>query len=268
MKKMKYIILSIILIASSALAYEPDYGPFTQVTKVKRLIIKEVEAQSFNIEELEPEGQHLVYKGEYIFVVNEEKEKCLKVTYDKAFFVELIVDGKTVLEKTEFSDYQIHGGPEVFSADLNQDHITDFIIYSFTGGNGIVMNYCYVAFILSSEKQYKLTTVSTMYPYKNDFVIINNMPCYVQTSFLWVKKCNDGKRHNFFMYNLLTFEKENIKVNNILFPVFPKIVWYSYNPNHKETSLLTEEQKKEFRKIFIDKIFWKKGNPDPWIDKY
>ena len=58
------------------------------------------------------------------------------------------------------------------------------------------------------------------------------------------------------MYNLLAIEGAGIKVANERLPGFPKTIWYSFAPNHDETTLLTNEQKQKMLKSSLEDIFW------------
>jgi len=119
------------------------------------------------------------------------------------------------------------------------------------------MGHSNVGFILSTGKNFKVTTISTMFPDASDFIIIDKKPYFIHTSSHQVRKCTDGKSHSFWVYNILSFEKDEIKVMNSINESFPKTIWYSFKPNHKETSLLTVAQKAEIQKESLDSIYWK-----------
>jgi hypothetical protein len=190
-------------------------------------------------------------------VTTGEKKIRLRVTVESdADFVEVTATDGTLLRKSEFSNY--NSGPIAYSADLNKDSIPDFVICLFSHGCGLASGHCNVAFVLSSGREYRLTTVSTLFPDASDFVMINSTPCFIHTSFLGVEKCNDGKRHNFWVYNLLSFRKDGIKINNTVHLEFPKVVWYTSKPNHSETTIITDEQKAHLRKSSLTEIFWKR----------
>ena len=197
----------------------------------------------------------------YSFPIPRQKDSRLDLVWKKdlgLWFAELTVRGITALPSTPFSNFSTLAGVSAFSSDLNQDGVEDFFITSFSGGCGLASGYCNVAFILSAGDIYTLTTIETLFPDESNFILINKKPTFVHTSFHSVAQCTDGKAHNFWVYNLLSFDKNEIKVNNSIHPAFPKTIWYTFKPNHAETTILTDEQKLELREASLQGIYWKK----------
>lgn len=251
MNEKKYIILILATFASSVLAYNGNHGPFPDDTKVERATLTELSRVSAST--------NTISNPRYTFPIPEQKESRLNVVRKPdAWFAEVVVGGKTVMQPTSFSPYGTVGGLTAYSADLNQDQVADFVIYSFSGGCGLACGYCNVAFILSSGTNYTLTTVTTLFPDESDFIIVDRRPYFIHTSFLGVDECKDGKNHNFWTYNLLAFGKDGVKVSNTVHAAFPKTIWYTFKPNHTETSIITDEQKATLRKESLTCIYWKK----------
>ena len=250
MNEKKYILAILIASAGYAFAYNADHGPFPDDAKVNRLTLAELTREA--------DGDQTNSVTNYTFRVPDQKNSRLNLVWkDNLWFVELVVQGEAVLQPTEFSDFGFIAGLTAFSADLNQDRADDFVIYSYSGGCGLACGYCNVAFILSSGEKYTLTTVTTLFPDESDFIIVDKKPYFIHTSFLGVAECKDGRNHNFWIYNLLAFGKDAVKVDNSVHSAFPKTIWYTFKPNHTETSIITDEQKADLRKQSLTCVYWK-----------
>jgi hypothetical protein len=250
MNEKKYIILILATVANSVLAYNGGHGPFPDEAKVERATLTELSHESAST--------NTISNPRYTFPIQGQKESRLNVVRKPdAWFAEIVVGGKTVMQPSAFSPYGSAGGLTVYTTDLNRDEVADFVIYSFSGGCGLACGHCNVAFILSSGQQYSLTTVTTLFPDQTDFILVDRKPHFIHTSFLGVDKCNDGKHHNFWIYNLLAFGKDGLDVNNTAHAAFPKTIWYTFKPNHTETSIITDEQKATLRQNSLTCVYWK-----------
>lgn len=220
-----------------SLAYPENFGPFPDAMKVERIALTDLIMVSRNpdFERLDPEA---------VFEPQDAADTQLIISqHNDGRYVRLGKSGETVLPLTFFSESVFSAGLTAESGDLNRDGILDFIIYSNYGGCGLGAGYCDVTFILSHGGNYYLSTVLSLYPHKNDFVILNGSPCFIHTSFQYGGQCNDGKRHNFWIYNLLVFGDGGLRLDNTVHVGFPKTIWYSYESNHSETTLLSREDK-------------------------
>jgi len=256
MNQKKCTILAVILLATGGvLAAEFDYSPFPDGARVKKVAVKELEPQTHALNEKET-------KGLDVYVFPGKKPVQLKVFFAAdAFSAEITVGGKVTLPKTEFSQFGTIGWPSVYSADLNQDGVDDYVLTSNSGGCGLACMYNSMSFILSSPNGHKLTTTVTM---ANDccadLVVLNGVPCFIHTSMGGVEKCNDGKSHNFWIHNLLVFGKAgDVKVKNDTQPGFPKVIFYTNKPNHKETTIITKAQKQTLQKDALAAMFEEAG---------
>jgi len=252
MNQKKHIVIAVAGIAITSLGYNTNHGPFPDDAKVERVNLVELKYSPG-----EPDHSH----PKYTFPLPDQKESKLDLVRETdAWFAKLTVNGRTELQPTAFSPYGTVGGMMVYTADLNQDRADDFVIYSYSGGCGLACGHCNVAFILSSGTNYTLSTVATLFPDESDFFIVNKKAYFIHTSFLGVDKCNDGKHHNFWVYNLLAFGKDGVEEDNAAHAAFPKAIWYTFKPNHTETSIITDEQKKTLRKKSLTCVYWKKEN--------
>jgi len=129
-----------------------------------------------------------------------------------------------------------------YQADLNQDGQPDYVLEYATGGCGLTP--VYVIFLLSTGEGYALTCATSHFE-ESDFIFIQGKPRMIHSDLGQIEKCTDGKRHSFWIYNLLAFDKGEVKIDNSGAGIFPKVVWYSNAPNYRETTLLTPEQKAE-----------------------
>lgn len=146
-----------------------------------------------------------------------------------------------------FTEFSAIGPLEVYEGYLNADDIKDIVIVKYTGGNGSGGRDAEVGFLLSSpdKNAYSFQVIFTILPEEDDFLIINDTKCFIQCDLEYVEECNDGKSHNFFLYHLLAFDGDTLKVDNSISEDFPKAIWWSLRPRHEETVLLSKEAKND-----------------------
>ena len=247
------IIMAMLCVASGAMGYNSEHGPFADNVKFKQITLTPLSR--------EPKVENISETcSNFVFAVGGVDARSVFVNQrDNSFLVSVTVAGRQVLPPSEFSDFGFFElGLEAFSDDLNQDGVVDFIVYSSSGGCGLAGGYCNIAFILSANDKYTITTVTTLFPDKSDFVIINKKPCFIHTAFAYVDQCNDGKNHNFWIYQLLAFGKDGVTIDNSIHDGFPKTVYYTFKPNHAETTIITTEQKATLWKQATSEVYWKK----------
>jgi hypothetical protein len=250
MNEKRSIVAVLLALTCVSSGYNANHGPFPTDAQIDRIQL--TERYRYFTEENAESTTNLT------FLISLEDESHLNLVWkDDLWFVELIIGGEVALESTAFSDFEFPIGLEAFSADLNRDGIVDYVLYSYSGGVGLAMGYCNVAFILSSEDGYRLVTIGTLWPVASNYVILNGSPCFIHTSFQRVERCKQGRNRNFWVYNLLAFEKGDLKLANDAHPDFPKTIWFSFRPNHEETTIITDEQIAELRKQSLQDIFWK-----------
>lgn len=249
MNQKKCIIL-LALIAGNALAYNENHGPFPDDAEIEKVKLTQLSRKTVSTNE--------TANTQFVFSIPEQQGPQVSVELkENVWFTEILIAGETVMNPEAFSPNPTTYGMTAYTADLNKDQRPDFIVYSFSGGNGLASGSCNVAFLLSSEKTYTLSTVTTLFPDESDFVVINKKPYFIHTALLGVNPCNDGKNHNFWIYNLLTFDKDKVRAANRAHIAFPKTIWYSFDPNHSETVMITDSQKTELQKKALTQIYWK-----------
>lgn len=147
---------------------------------------------------------------------------------------------------------------DVFHADLNQDNVQDVIVISWTAGCGLAACSANVTFFLSnSEGSYLTKTFHDYEPGPPCFIEQSNKkPAYINTAFIGSDQGKDGKPHNYWVYNVVEFEQNQMVLNNGRNDHFPKWVWYTFKPNRKETTLLTSKQKETFWEQSKDRIYF------------
>ena len=231
------------------------YGPFEKGEKVERLDLKSLKWAS-NVRNEEYGNSFL--RG-HAFAPDERTRFSL--THDGASYLARVTrDGKEVMAKTRCSQNSPFYSQWLQVGDLNGDEEPDFMLPFTTGGCGGGAWAHDVVMILSANGRYRVTKIPTYGgDCRNYFVRIAGKPCYVHQAFNYESRCKDGKSHSFFIYNLYEIKGDGIRLGNHLHPDFPRIVWFSFKPNNRETDLLSEEQKKILlRKSFPD-VQWHGG---------
>jgi hypothetical protein len=201
---------------------------------------------------------------QFIFTTKKETNINITVFFEpENFFVELLVNGKKEIDKTLISCSNFPLGMYAETADLNQDNISDYIIYIYDGGCGFMATACTMTFILSSENGYRLKTINTIINIGNNFATINNRIYFIHADFI-----NTGG-HNLFpepdaeviygywIHNLYTFNNTKIIQANKDNQNFPKIITDDNScPLYtKESAKLTAKQKKYLLRYQND-IYW------------
>ena len=190
---------------------------------------------------------------------SENPDKQFRIYGDgELFYVEFSVAGQEMIPRTAFGHQGCTSLFRLFQADLNLDGKSDYVLSAWASGLGLASGYNYDAFFLSSSNGYKLTPITSLWSDSEDYVLIDGKPCIIHTSVDHMDEdCNDGKKHNFWVYNLLGIEGDEIHLANHLHHDFPKIIWFSFAPNHDETTLLTDEQKEKIQQRALEQIYWK-----------
>jgi hypothetical protein len=136
---------------------------------------------------------------------------------------------------------------EVFSAELNQDGLPDFIVNVWSGGTGLALSGTEVTFLLSSKEGYQAASFYLFDFGKGDLVQFRaGGPVYLIRNDLLGsdgEKTLDGRTHNFWVYQLYRIDGTRFVPADADQPGFPKWVWFTNRTNHEETTQLTSEQK-------------------------
>jgi hypothetical protein len=147
-------------------------------------------------------------------------------------------------KRDHFAPFSPRGALESYEGDLNGDRYSDYVFVKYSGGNGIAWGHADVALVLSEgDSDFSVQLVETYVPEPKDFITLNGQTAFIHASFQYGDLCTDGKYHNFWVYRLYAIDDNQIVPADHLSPDFPKVVFYSFKPNHKETSLLTQKAK-------------------------
>ena len=134
-------------------------------------------------------------------------------------------------------------GLYAYTADLNSDNSPDYVILTYSGGCGLAAEKTWITFLLSSRTGYRSTSVVCYDAETADFVAIKGWAYLVHTSFVYGPVSKDGRQHNYWVYNLLSFSGTELVLANDRDRRFPKWVWYSFSENHRDTDQLTLAQR-------------------------
>jgi len=161
-----------------------------------------------------------------------------------------------------------------FEANLNGDGTNDYIIRTGTGGCGLAAYFSFMTFVLSSKTGYVAHCIFGYCDDPENLVDMDNdgKPEYIHTILVPGEPGADGRSHNYWVHNLISFSGTNIVSANSKDIRFPKWVWYTFKDNHKDTKQLTGEQKKRLwlRTWESEKDIYKKPmfiNPELFADE-
>jgi hypothetical protein len=147
-------------------------------------------------------------------------------------------------ESYQFAPFTPLGALESYEGDLNGDTYPDYVFVKYFNGNGLAWGYANVGLVLSEgDNDFSVEVVESYAPEPKDFISINGQTAFIHASFQYGDLCTDGKYHNFWVYRLYSIDDNQIAPADHLSPDFPKVVFYSFKPNQKETNLLTQEAK-------------------------
>jgi len=230
-KKLKHLIAFVILLQTVAQATPMDNGPYSPA---------EERPPAVSLRKLEFTKQ--TEETGFYRIADAQTEIRIFYKEFEGLYLELIRAGQIRFPKSRMCPSGMLNYGSAYQADLNQDGQPDYVLAYETGGNGITP--VYVIFLLSTGEGYSLTT-TTSYFDQTDFIFVGGKPRMIYSTFRQIEKCKDGKEHTFWIYNLLAFEKGEVKIDNTGAAIFPKVVWYSDAPNYRDTTLLKPEQKAE-----------------------
>ena len=165
---------------------------------------------------------------------------------DFSIYLSLIREGVEFTDCWHFTDYSSLGMLEAYEGSLNDDEHSDYVFIKHSGGNGLAWGHADVALLLSKDDgDFTVHVLNTYAPDPKDFITIGKETVFVHSSFQYGDTCTDGKYHNFWAYRLYCIKEDQLVEADHLHSNFPKVVWYSFKPNHEETTLLEKESKDE-----------------------
>lgn len=232
--------------AAGAMAYNSEHGPYPKDRQPKLVALEKLEPvldESTGVRPCAAPG---------------EPELILELSGGEGLpQVGVLRAGQVAFQKTVFADCCAVYTTSVYAAKLNEDGLWDFVLIPRSSGCGLAGDFTQIGFLLSEGDGYRLTTVETLCADESDFVVLDGRAYFLQASLQKVDKCKDGKNHNFWVYNLLGFEGGKPRIANAPENGFPKTVWYSFAPNHAETTLLDAAAKEAVLRTALGDIFWK-----------
>lgn len=253
--KVQLIGIAFIAFSSAALCqgYWKDYSPFEPGKEPAAFPLKKLSIATINEDRDNLVGEYKI-KGSA-----EASPKIHLLVNNKGCSIQVLFNGKQeTLAGTEDCGLPWHS--KAWSADLNGDHLEDIIIVNESGACGMGEARRYISISLSSPKGYKAIFYESYDSSEQSFVDLNQdgRPEFILSSFIFSEKGKDGKKHNYFIYNLLTFEGDEIVSANAIDKRFPSWIWYSFKPNHRNTGQLTSEQRlrlwRERHQQYYDKL--------------
>lgn len=152
--------------------------------------------------------------------------------------------GAVLLPPTTLSGAFI-GGVRVRAALLNEDGIVDGVIETVSGGCGLAGEIGFRTFLLSDGARYVAVPVELFTMRDDDFIDLDHdgRPEMIHTAFVYGEEGIDGRAHNYWVFNLLEFNKNRITSVNARNRAFPVWVQYKFQPNHSRTDQLSAEQR-------------------------
>lgn len=179
-------------------------------------------------------------------LATDQKTEIILTRNEEGFIAQVLTEGKTLMEPrlctsfAPFFDNMYHCG------FINDDDQIDFLLHFSCGGNGLNADFNEVTVLLSNDKGYEATSIQTFGGGPdNHYVKIEGKPHFIMKSFGGIAECLDGKTHNFWTYNLLEIKGDTLYLANQNHRNFPKTIWYTFEPNSKETDMLLKKDKED-----------------------
>ncbi|MFC1709768.1 hypothetical protein ACFL2J_06935 [Candidatus Omnitrophota bacterium] len=221
---MKYLLISITILSfltCHAYAYFENYPPH----KFRDGAFSHLEAQAI------VDSDNERYESENGKVLVE-----LRLRPDELYF-SIKENAHTIVYK------QDREGPlpyEVYRADLDNNGLEDFLVIYNYDGVGLAASYDMVEIYLKKEEgEYQKISYDTMAARLDDFVDVDKDGKYevIITGF-----CG-GEEHNYFTYSIYEFNNYQLVNSDAKFNGFPKFIWYTNDPNDKDTTHLAEQER-------------------------
>jgi hypothetical protein len=242
------VVTLVIWICSNAacFAYPKSYGPFALGTEPRQVALPECVLLR---EKTASMGEQHAVITKWFGMSKQKPTPLVKMQHREAGWEINVLDAKG---RPLLAVPATNGMPnlmeQVYTADLNHDDAPDFIVNIWSGGCGLAAEGSLVTFLLSDGKGYKAKSFFSYDFGPEDLVTLRaNGPCYfIQTDVVrnGEEMTQDGRDHSFWVYQLYRIRGGQFILANGAHREFPKWVWYTFKENHRETDLLTGEQKK------------------------
>ncbi len=188
------------------------------------------------------------------FVHRAEKITNLRINWaaDGTAELKLLRDGKRIFSGPLEGYGSAAMGAGVYAADFNADGLLDYAVITHSGGCGLASQTAWITFLLSASGGYVRIFVSCWAAEPSDFIELNGRLYLVHTSFVQGNVGKDGRQHNYWVYNLLTFSGTKLVLANERDVRFPEWVLYSFAENHRDTDQLTSAQRRLSLKQIVE----------------
>lgn len=229
---MKILAAFLVLCGSWAFGFQECYGPFAEGDMPEEVALKPFRG------DVVPgaNGQYSTVRYEHPTVTN----MAVVVRWPDNATMDIEADGALTSMALPFNPITRES---VYLQDLNGDGTGDFLLEGIHNGLGLACAIKYDVVVLSTPSNWVVRTITS---YGTRFVDRNNdgVPELWHTTFVVGEKGRDKKRHNYWVHNLLKFTKDGRIVSaNRHDPRFPAWMWYTYKPNHQNSTQLTAEQR-------------------------
>jgi len=177
--------------------------------------------------------------------LSKDKRVVAELYEDQDSFNFLLKDGGKILFKMD--QWRPPMPYVVYQVDLNKDKLDDFIVFSSFRGNGLAV-FCgeVIIFLAKPNGRYQKIYYENMGAELDDFVDLNNDGKYeiIIGDTYW------GKNHMYWTYNIYEINEYKLVNANTKFKGFPKFIWYTNDPNDKDTTRLSKEE----RSSYVEKV--------------
>ena len=216
------------------------WGPLTQKDALPKIEFKPVKW----IEIKKDPKTDMLTRGKAL--ATDQKTELILTRNEEGFIAQVLSKGKTIMEPRLCTSFAPFFENMYHCGFINDDDKIDFLLHFYCGGNGLNADFNEVTLLLSNDKGYKATSIHTFRggP-ENHYVKIEDKSHFIMKSFGGVAECLDGKNHNFWTYNLLEIKGDTLYLANQNHRIFPRTIWYTFEPNSKETDMLSKKDKED-----------------------
>lgn len=236
--------------AGTVWAFPPGYNPFPEDARPEPVELQNIYAGKM-LRIVEEPDQSAVFRDEGD---GQERVVRLWIAGDNELQMSLEIAGEKRINGLPLGDtgWALH---RIYGADLNRDGVEDYVVQSWSGGCGRAASRTPMCFVLSNGDGYTANETVTYYGRSENFVLLDGKPCFVNVMDADGGPSQDGFAHSYYVQNILTFDKDRVRVANELHPGFPRIQWDQNEihtdprafewkePLGSETTLLTDGQK-------------------------
>lgn len=245
MRNLIGVLAGIICICGSAHAYLEDYPPFKFLESLPKHIKAELLVDYDNPEYRSKDGQITAR---------------LKESPDSFEFI-LTADGTTV---TKLLERETPFPYAAYRADLDNNGLNDFIVFSSDRGNGLASQLVIADLYLQKpDGSYQNINYEGLGAGIEDFVDLNQD----FKAEVIIMDMYGGKKHNYFSYSVYEIKDGRLVNADNKFKGFPKFIWYTNKKNDKDTTHLEADEKASHIKKVESEIKYRLVTPEGAVIK-